>query len=102
MSEPTLTDIAGQLQEFKQTNEAQFQDLNLMVDELSQEIKGVNDALSQEIKEVKTAVEKLDSRLFERGMRIVTANSSAFFGVGIALLSAAIAFVVARISGGSL
>lgn len=73
-----------------------------MVDELSQEIKGVNDALSQEIKAVKTAVEKLDSRLFERGMRIVTVNSSAFFGVGIALLSAAIVFVVARISGGSL
>lgn len=72
------------------------------MDELSQEIKEVNHALSQEIKEVKTAVDKLDNRLFERGMRIVTANSSAFFKVGIALLSAAIAFVVARISGGSL
>lgn len=60
------------------------------------------DELSQEIKEVKTAVDKLNSRLFEWGMRIVTANSSAFFQVGIALLSAAIAFVVARISGGSL
>jgi prefoldin subunit 5 len=90
MSEPTLADIAKQLQEFKQTTEAQFQDLNRKVDKLSQEIK-----------EVKTAVDKLDNRLFEPSMRIVTANSSAFFGVGIALLSAAIAFVVARISGGS-
>lgn len=91
MREPTLADIAQQLQEFKQTTEAQFQDLNRKVDELSQEIK-----------DVKTAVDKLDNRLFELSMRIVTANSSAFFGVGIALLSAAIAFVVARISGGSL
>jgi hypothetical protein len=50
---------------------------------------------------VKAAVDKLDSRLFELSMRIMIANSSAFFGVGIALLSAEIAFVVARISGGS-
>ena len=41
---------------------------------------------------MKTAVDKLDSRLFELSIRIVTANSSAFFGVGIALLIAAIAF----------
>lgn len=60
------------------------------------------DELSQEIKDVKTSVDELDNRLFELSMRIVTANSSAFFGVGIALSSAAIAFVVARISGGSL
>lgn len=35
MSEPTLTDIVQQLQEFKQTTEVQFQDLNRKVDALS-------------------------------------------------------------------
>ena len=81
MSEPTLTDIAGQLQEFKQTTEVQFQDLNRKVD-----------ALSQEIKEVKTAVDKLDSRLFELSMRIVTANSWSFFQGGYSLIECSYCF----------
>jgi chromosome segregation ATPase len=45
-------------------------------------------------------LETLDSRLYDLAFRSMQANSSAFFGVGIALLSAAIAFVVARVSGG--
>lgn len=42
-----------------------------------------------------------DNRLADLSMRQMQFNSSAFFGVRIALLSAAIAFVVARISRGS-
>jgi hypothetical protein len=43
----TLAEISQQLEEFKQTNAAQFQDLNHQVDII----------LSPEIKEVKTAVD---------------------------------------------
>lgn len=87
MSEPTLGDISLQLRQIAER-----------LDELTSNVE----ILKQESKDIKQAVYKLDSRLFELSMRIVTANSSAFFGVGIALLSAAIAFVVARSSGGSL
>lgn len=91
MSEPTLTDIAQQLQELNE----QFSKFRQATDLEFQEIK-------RDIKEVKQAVEKLDSRFFEFSMRIVTTNQSAFWSISIALLSAAIAFVVARISGGNL
>lgn len=43
-----------------------------------------------------------DNRLADLSMRQMQVNSTAFFGVGIALLSAAIAFVVARVSRGDL
>ncbi len=43
-----------------------------------------------------------DNRLADLSMRQRQVNSTAFFGVGIALLSAAIAFVVARVSRGDL
>ena len=42
MSEPTLTDIVQQLQEFKQTTEVQFQDLNHHYQDLNRKV----DALS--------------------------------------------------------
>ena len=88
MSEPTLTDIAHQLQELNE----QF--LKFRQTEF-QEVK-------RDIKEVKQAVEKLDNRLFDFSMRIVTTNQSAFWSISIALLSAAIAFFVARFSNGDL
>lgn len=50
---------------------------------------------------VEKRLDTLDSRLYDFSMRIVTTNQSAFWGVSIALLSAAIAFVVSRISGGN-
>ena len=84
MSEPTLTDIAQQLSEVKT-------DLSSFRAETAQEFEKINKRL-----------DTLDNRFFEFSMRIVSANSSAFWGVGIALLSAAIAFVVARVSGGNL
>ena len=87
MREPTLGDISLQLQQITERLGKLTADVEI---------------LKQESKDIKQAVDKLDNRLFELSMRIVTANSSAFFRVGIALLSAAIAFVVARISGGSL
>lgn len=84
-SEPTLTDISKALQEIKQV----LADTTVALKEIKQ---------TQE--ETKKRLETLDSRFFDFSMRIVSANSSAFFGVGIALLSAAIAFVVARVSSG--
>ena len=91
MSEPTLTDIAHQLQELNE----QFLKFRQTTDSEFQEVK-------RDIKEVKQAVEKLDSRLFDFSMRIVTTNQSAFWSISIALLSAAIAFFVARVSNGDL
>lgn len=43
----------------------------------------------------------LDTRLSNLSMQQMQVTNNGFFGVGIALVSAAIAFVVARFSGGS-
>jgi len=42
----------------------------------------------------------LDNRLSNLSMQQMQVNNSAFFGLGIALVSAAIAFVVAKVSQG--
>ena len=42
----------------------------------------------------------LDNRLSNLSMQQMQVNNTAFFGLGIALVSAAIAFVVARVSKG--
>ena len=91
MSEPTLTDIAQQLQELKK----QFSQFRLTTDLEFQEVK-------RDLEEVKQRVEKLDARLFDLSMLVVSNSSAALWGVGTVLLSTAIAFVVARISGGNL
>lgn len=49
---------------------------------------------------IEKKLDTLDSRFFEFSMRVVSANQSAFYSVGLALLSAAIAFVVAKVSSG--
>lgn len=90
MSEPTLADIAQQLTDFRVEIK---QELELV----KQELKN----LTLSVTETNKRLDTLDSRLFDFSMRIVTTNQSAFWSISIALLSAAIAFVVARISGGS-
>lgn len=82
MSEPTLEDIAKQIADLDIKTEQQIS------------------LLRKEVAEIKQLVEKLDSRFFDFSMRVVSANQSAFWSISIALLSAAIAFVVARISDG--
>lgn len=84
MSEPTLSDISQQLQELKA------------------ELKQESELIRQELTQIKQRLDTLDSRFFEFSMRIVSTNQTAFFGVAITVLSAAIAFVVARFSGGPL
>lgn len=76
----------------------QLSDLTAQLSSIQQDLKDIK----KDLGEVKTKVDKLDDRLHDLTMRVLTANSSAFFGVGIALLSAAIAFVVAKVSGGQL
>ena len=92
-TEPTLAEIAQQLTEMRSYTKEQFAETRA------------------EIAQLKATVEKLDSRLFDFTMRVVSVNQSAFYSVGLAILSAAspkgqaalggIAFVVARVSSGS-
>lgn len=71
-TEPTLTDVVRKLEVIEKR-----------LDKL--------DAIEKKL-------DTLDSRFFEFSMRVVSVNQSAFYSVGLALLSAAIAFVVARVS----
>ncbi len=71
------------------------------IDKKLERLDGIEKKL-EKLDAIEKKIETLDSRFFDFSMRIVSANSSAFWGVGIALLSAAIAFVVARVSGGNL
>lgn len=48
---------------------------------------------------IEKKIETLDSRFFDFSMRVLTVNSSAYWTVAIALLSAAITFTVARVTG---
>ncbi len=50
---------------------------------------------------IEKRLEKLDDRMFDFSMRVVTVNSTAYWSVAIALLSASIAFVVAPVSRGT-
>lgn len=92
-SEPTLFDIAQQLVEIKQGQaevKQQIEKLELRFGFLETRFDGIEKRFTN-----------WDNRLADLSMRQMQVNSSAFFGVGIALLSAVIAFVVARISGGA-
>ena len=79
MSELTLKDIAEQLSAIQR-----------------EQIE-----IKKDLKTIKQPLRKLDSRFFEFSMRVVSPNQSAFYSVGLALLSVAIAFVFARVSSGS-
>lgn len=50
---------------------------------------------------IEKKLDTLDSRFFDFSMRFVSVNQSAFYSVALGLLSAVIAFVVARVSSGS-
>lgn len=91
MSEPTLTDIVQQLTDFRN-------DTRTRLDMIDTKLQLHGEILDR----VEKRLDTLESRLFDFSMRIVTTNQSAFWSISIALLSAAIAFVVARISGGNL
>ena len=90
-SEPTLTDIAQQLTDFRN-------DTRTRLDAIDTKLQLHGEILNR----VEKRLETLESRFFDFSMRIVTTNQSAFWSISIALLSAAIAFTVARISGGNL
>ena len=68
--------------------------------QIHSDLKAIAEAQRKQLEEIKAThkdmdkrLEKLDNRLFK-----MSANSSAFFGVGIALLSAVIAYIVATVS----
>lgn len=91
-TEPTLSDIAAQLAEIKHGQveiSRQIEKLELRFGFLETRFDNIDKRFTN-----------WDNRLADLSMRQMQVNSSAFFGVGIALLSAAIAFVVARVSGG--
>lgn len=98
MSEPTLVDIAQQLTDFRRELTDFRNDTRHRLDTIDTRLQLHGEILGR----VEKRLDTLDSRLYDFSMRIVTTNQSAFWGVGIALLSAAIAFVVSRISGGEL
>lgn len=96
MSEPTLNDVIQQLQlisnrlgEFEQKIDQRLDKLELRFGFLETRFDRIEQRFNT-----------LDNRLSDLSMRQMQVNSSAFFGVGTTLLSAAIAFVVARVSTG--
>ena len=94
MTEPTLTDIAQQLQLIQ----SQLGAVNSHLEKLELRFG----FLETQFDNIEKRFTNLDNSFADLSLRQMQVNSSAFFGVGIALLSAAIAFVVARISGGNL
>lgn len=94
MSEPTLTDIAQQLTDFRTDTQHRLDVIDKRLD--------VIDKRLEKLDIIEKRLDTLDGRFFEFSMRMVTTNQSAFWSISIALLSAVIAFVVARISGGTL
>ena len=90
-NEPTLSDIMKQLEAMEQRLDQRFDKLEMRFGFLETRFDSIDKRFTN-----------WDNRLADLSMRQMQVNSSAFFGVGIALLSAAIAFVVARVSGGKL
>ena len=90
-SEPTLTDVLQKLESMEQKLDQRLERLELRFSFLETRFDSIDKRFTN-----------WDNRLADLSMRQMQVNSSAFFGVGIALLSAAIAFVVARVSGGRL
>lgn len=88
--EPTLADVIARLEVMEQRIDQRLEKLELRFGFLETRFDSIDKRFTN-----------WDNRLADLSMRQMQVNSSAFFGVGIALLSAAIAFVVARISGGS-
>lgn len=97
MSEPTLTDIAQQLTDFRNELTDFRNDTRHRLDTIDTKLQSQGEILGR----VEKRLDTLDSRLYDFSMRIVTTNQSAFWSISIALLSAALAFVVSRISGGN-
>ena len=89
--ESTLADIAQQLTDFRN-------DTRTRLDAIDTKLQLQGEILNR----VEKRLETLESRFFDFSMRIVTTNQSASWSISIALLSAAIAFTVTRISGGNL
>ena len=90
-SEPTLADVLQKLEAIEQKLDQRLERLELRFGFLETRFDSIEKRFTN-----------WDNRLADLSMRQMQVNSSAFFGVGIALLSAAIAFVVARVSGGRL
>lgn len=89
-SEPTLADVMARLEAMEHKLDQRLERLELRFGFLETRFDNIDKRFTN-----------WDNRLADLSMRQMQVNSSAFFGVGIALLSAAIAFVVARVSGGS-
>lgn len=89
-NEPTLADIMKQLEAMEQRLNQRLERLELRFGFLETRFDNIDKRFTN-----------WDNRLADLSMRQMQVNSSAFFGVGIALLSAAIAFVVAKVSGGA-
>lgn len=68
------------------------------LDSLATQVSSLSNRVDKEFEDVKKRFDTLENRIFEITMRSMTANSSAFFGVGIAVLSAVIAYVVSVVS----
>ncbi len=88
-TEPTLADVIAQLEGMEQRLDQRLEKLELRFGFLETRFDSIDKRFTN-----------WDNRLADLSMRQMQVNSSAFFGVGIALLSAAIAFVVARVSKG--
>ena len=100
-NEPTLSGIASQLADLKHGQD----DLKHGQDEIKQQIDRIElkfGFLETRFESIDKRFTNWDNRLADLSMRQMQVNSTAFFGVGIALLSAAISFVVARVSRGDL
>lgn len=89
-SEPTLADVMARLEVIEQRIDQRLERLELRFG-----------FLETRFDSIKKRFTNWDNRLADLSMRQMQVNSSAFFGVGLALLSAVIAFVVARITSGS-
>lgn len=87
-SEPTLADVMARLEVMEQRLDQRLEKLELRFGFIEKQFDSIEKRFTN-----------WDNRLADLSMRQMQVNSTAFFGVGIALLSAAIAFVVARVSG---
>ncbi|NJL82571.1 MAG: hypothetical protein HC890_05730 [Chloroflexaceae bacterium] len=66
------------------------------------EIKRDVEDLKKISEKIEKRIDSVEGRLFDLSLRSMAANSSAFFSLGIAVLSAVIAYVVATVSQKSL
>lgn len=90
MSEPTLTEIAQQLTDFRN-------DTRTRLDTIDTKLQLHGKTLSKLEKQLDT----LDSRLYHFSMISVTTSQNISWIISIALLSATIAFVVSLVSSGN-